>query len=314
VSLELRAGPSLPIHTVRPIVRRALDEDMPWGDITSESLIPAEAQAIGRFVTKEGGVICGLAVASLAFSELDDRLRFEALVSDGYRSEPGETFAEVRGAARSILSGERTALNLIQRMSGVATTTAQYVEAISGTSATIVDTRKTAPGLRLLDKYAVRCGGGLNHRFSLSDAVLVKDNHLEAIEGLSPGSSSARLQELREVVPHTVKIEVEVENLDQLEKVLAAKPDVILLDNMSLDEMRRAVELVGGRSTTEASGGITLATVKDVALTGIDLISVGALTHSVRALDISLEMRLQSPAPVREWLECPSEPQRVGEA
>jgi nicotinate-nucleotide pyrophosphorylase (carboxylating) len=271
-------------------VRRALEEDMPWGDLTTETLVPEESQTTGRFLIKERGVICGLGVAALVFEQLDPSLRFESAVRDGARVAPGDIVAEVRGRARAILMGERTALNLMQRMSGIATTTARYVDAIEGTGATIVDTRKTVPGLRLLDKYAVRCGGGSNHRFSLSDGVLVKDNHLAVIQEGCRDSLVAGLQAARRSIPHTVKIEVEVDRLDQIESALAAGADIVLLDNMAPVELRQAVERIAGRAVTEASGGITLENVCAVARSGVNLISVGALTHSVRALDISLDL------------------------
>lgn len=275
---------------VRAIVRRALEEDMPRGDITTETLVPGDAEAAGRFVVKQDGVVCGLGVVAIVFEQLDASLRFAACVGDGDRVAPGDVVAEVRGKARPILMGERTALNLMQRMSGIATATAGYVAAIEGTTATIVDTRKTAPGLRLLDKYAVRCGGGSNHRFSLSDGVLIKDNHLVAIGEGAGDSLDTRLRAMRRWLPPTVKIEVEVDRLDQIEPVLSGGADIILLDNMNADELRQAVELVGGRAVTEASGGITLETVRDIARSGVDLISIGALTHSVQALDIGLDL------------------------
>ena len=275
-----------PLREVRSIVRRALEEDMPWGDVTTETFVPEDARAGARFVVKEPGVICGLGVAEVVFAELDPSLHFESVVPDGNPASPGDAVAEVRGSARSILMGERTALNLLQRMSGIATATSRYVAAVAGTGATIIDTRKTAPGLRALDKYAVRCGGGSNHRFSLSDGVLLKDNHLVAIGD----SLSAALRSARCAVPHTIRVEVEVDRLDQIEPALEGGADIILLDNMSPDELRRAVELIAGRALTEASGGITLESVCDVARSGVDLISVGALTHSVRALDIGLDL------------------------
>jgi nicotinate-nucleotide pyrophosphorylase (carboxylating) len=281
----------------------ALEEDVPWGDVTTETLVPANIQAVGRFVPKEDGIICGLNVAAAVFQELDPTLRFDACFCDGDQIRRGEVVAEVRGPARSILTGERTALNLMQRMSGIATATAQYVSAVEGTGATIVDTRKTAPGLRALDKYAVRCGGGTNHRFSLSDGVLVKDNHLAALlprvgrehgDPLRTDAGADRLplalRAARQSVPHTIRVEVEVDRLDQIEPALQGGADIILLDNMGPAELRRAVELIGGRALTEASGGITLERVREVAESGVDLISIGALTHSVRALDISLDV------------------------
>jgi nicotinate-nucleotide pyrophosphorylase (carboxylating) len=271
---------------VRSIVRRALEEDLPWGDVTTETFVPGDARATARFVVKEPGVICGLGVAEVVFSELDPSLHFDSFVPDGAPVSPVGVVAEVRGATRSILMGERTALNLLQRMSGIATATSRYVAAVAETGATIVDTRKTAPGLRALDKYAVRCGGGSNHRFSLSDGVLLKDNHLVAMGD----SLAAALRSARQAVPHTIRVEVEVDRLDQIEPALEGGADIILLDNMGPEDLRRAVELIAGRALTEASGGITLESVREVARSGVDLISVGALTHSVRALDIGLDL------------------------
>jgi nicotinate-nucleotide pyrophosphorylase (carboxylating) len=279
-----------PLEVMRDVVRRALAEDMPWGDVTTETLVPDGTEATGRFMVKEDGVVAGLTVAALVFEELDASVEFFPSVDDGSFMEVGDCIAEIRGEAAPILMGERTALNLLQRMSGIATATARYVEAVSGTDATIVDTRKTAPGLRALDKYAVRCGGGANHRFSLSDGVLVKDNHLAALGGVSQLAEA--LERARRGVPHTTRVEVEVDRLDQIEPVLRGGADIILLDNMSPVQLREAVGLVAGRALTEASGGITLESVRAVAESGVDLISVGALTHSVRALDISLEIEL----------------------
>jgi nicotinate-nucleotide pyrophosphorylase (carboxylating) len=233
--------------------------------------------------------VCGLTVAALVFAEIDTAISFRPCRIDGQRIDVGDTLAEVDGPARPILAGERTALNLLQRMSGIATATARYVAAVSGTGASIVDTRKTVPGLRLLDKYAVRCGGGSNHRFSLSDAVLIKDNHL-ALAGTAGDALTASVRRARASIPHTVKVEVEVDRLDQIEPALAAGADIILLDNMPPADLRTAVDLIAGRALTEASGGITLETVRAVAESGVNLISVGALTHSVRALDVSLEL------------------------
>jgi nicotinate-nucleotide pyrophosphorylase (carboxylating) len=279
-----------PLEVMRDVVRRALAEDMPWGDVTTETLVPDGTEATGRFMVKEDGVVAGLTVAALVFEELDASVEFFPSVDDGSFMEVGDCIAEIRGEAAPILMGERTALNLLQRMSGIATATARYVEAVSGTDATIVDTRKTAPGLRALDKYAVRCGGGANHRFSLSDGVLVKDNHLAALGGVSQLAEA--LERARRGVPHTTRVEVEVDRLDQIEPVLRGGADIILLDNMSPVQLREAVGLIAGRALTEASGGITLESVRAVAESGVDLISVGALTHSVRALDISLEIEL----------------------
>jgi nicotinate-nucleotide pyrophosphorylase (carboxylating) len=280
---------ALPRRQIQEIIRRALDEDAPWGDITSDALIPAETCASGVFMVKEAGIVCGLDVVAAVFVEVDPGICFEAQLHDGSRVAAGAVAATVSGAARAILTAERTALNLMQRMSGIATATARYVDAVAGTGAVIVDTRKTAPGLRLLDKYAVRCGGGENHRFSLSDGVLVKDNHLAMVND-GGASISERLRAVRRSAPHTIRVEVEVDRLDQIETVLAGDADIVLLDNMPPAELRRAVDLIAGRALTEASGGITLESVSAVARAGVDLISVGALTHSVRALDIGLDL------------------------
>jgi nicotinate-nucleotide pyrophosphorylase (carboxylating) len=230
-------------------------------------------------------------VAEIVFAQLDRCVHFVARARDGDSVGRDEVVAEVSGPARPILSGERTALNLLQRMSGIATTTADFVRAVAGTRATIVDTRKTAPGLRVLDKFAVRCGGGSNHRFSLSDAALVKDNHLAALA--RNVSVPEALQEMRRTMPHTARLEVEVDRPDQIEAALAGGADIILLDNMSPEHIRVSVALISGRALVEASGGITLESVRDVAETGVDLISVGALTHSVRALDIGLDLEVE---------------------
>lgn len=277
----------------REIVRRALEEDMPWGDVTTDSIIPPDAVASGQFIVKEMGVVCGLPVAQLVFEELDRHVYFRALVEEGAPVGPGTVIACLEGSARVMLAGERTALNLLQRMSGIATATRRYVEAVRGTGATIIDTRKTAPGLRVLDKYAVRQGGGSNHRHSLSDAVLIKDNHIVTLSQTGRPLAAA-LQALRTTIPHTVVVEVEVDRLDQIEEVLRGGANILLLDNMDPPTLQRAVEIVAGRAITEASGGITLETVRSVAESGVDLISVGALTHSVRALDISLDITVEA--------------------
>ena len=267
------------------VVGRALSEDLgSLGDITSDACVPATAESKGRFVARAAGVVAGLEVASYVFEALDPSVTFEPLVADGERVEVGDPIARVSGHSRSILSGERTALNLLGRMSGVATATAEVVEAVSGTGARISDTRKTMPGLRALDKYAVRTGGGMNHRFGLYDAVLIKDNHLVAT-----GDIAAAVAAARAAVEPGVMIEVEVENLDQLTQVLATGADRVLLDNMGPDLLREAVALVGGRITTEASGGITSENVRLVAETGVDIISVGWITHSAEQLDIALD-------------------------
>ncbi len=284
------AGAMVSGQQVLSIVRRALEEDLPWGDITTETLVPAEVQSSGRFICKDDGVVCGLAVVAAVFRELDPSLEFLARVHDGQQVAGGAVIAEVRGRTRPILTGERTALNLLQRMSGIATETARYVAAVLGSGATIVDTRKTAPGLRVLDKYAVRCGGGSNHRFCLSDGVLVKDNHVAALGERSGEALTSALQAARASMPHTTRLEVEVDRLDQIAFALAGGADIILLDNMDPEQLGQAVELIAGRALTEASGGVTLESVAAIARSGVDLISVGALTHSVKALDVGLDL------------------------
>ena len=272
------------VRSIRPLIELALAEDLGTGDITSATTIPALAAGDAVLLAKAEGVLAGLAVAALVFHAVDARLIFRPLAEDGQSINAGERLAEITGPVRSLLSAERTALNFLQRMSGIATATARYVRAVAGTGATIVDTRKTAPGHRVLDKYAVRAGGGKNHRFNLSDGVLIKDNHIAAIGGVARAIAAARAG-----APHTLKVECEVESLEMARQAVEAGADIILLDNMPLDEMRACVELIGGRALTEASGGITFEGVRAVAACGVNLISIGALTHSVTALDISLE-------------------------
>jgi nicotinate-nucleotide pyrophosphorylase (carboxylating) len=272
------------------LIDLALREDLALGDITSEATVPADRQATAVMLAKEDGVISGLETARAVFSRIDPTVRFAALVSDGDRVASGTRLAEISGNARSILAAERTALNLIQRLSGIATITADYVSAVDGTSASVIDTRKTTPGMRYLEKAAVRHGGGSNHRYNLGDAVLIKDNHLAAIGGNHPIRDAVTAAKRR--APHTSKVEVEVIDLAGVQEALDAQADIIMLDNMSLAEMRRAVKLVDGRALLEASGGITLETIRDVAETGVDLISVGALTHSAPSLDISLDFQI----------------------
>jgi nicotinate-nucleotide pyrophosphorylase (carboxylating) len=272
------------------LIDLALREDLALGDITSEATVPADRQATAVMLAKEDGVISGLETARAVFSRIDPTVRFAALVSDGDRVASGTRLAEISGNARSILAAERTALNLIQRLSGIASITADYVSAVNGTSASVIDTRKTTPGMRYLEKAAVRHGGGSNHRYNLGDAVLIKDNHLAAIGGNHPIRDAVTAAKRR--APHTSKVEVEVIDLAGVQEALDAQADIIMLDNMSLAEMRRAVKLVDGRALLEASGGITLETIRDVAETGVDLISVGALTHSAPSLDISLDFQI----------------------
>lgn len=276
------------------IIERALTEDVGDGDVTTLCTIPEGAMTHGEFIAKATGVVAGLEVAARVFKCVDERVTFTAHVADGQVVQPKTLIATVNGPARALLIAERTALNFLQRMSGIATATRRYVEAIQSTRAVILDTRKTVPGLRLLDKWAVKLGGGQNHRIGLYDMVLIKDNHIAAVGGITEA-----VRRVRESDNRHRPIEVEVKNLVELQEALALKPDRILLDNMSLDEMREAVNQTGGsvpRVPLEASGGVTLESVTAIAETGVDYISVGALTHSVKALDISLEIEtLASP-------------------
>lgn len=270
------------------ILQRALAEDVGPGDVTSEWVLGAEARARGRFLVKQPGVIAGLDVVAEVYRLVDTSVRFEPAVADGTPVEAGQVVAWIEGQAVSLLSGERVALNFLQRMSGIATQARRYVEAVRGTSAIILDTRKTAPGLRLLDKLAVRLGGAANHRFGLYDMVLIKDNHIAAAGGITPAVRRVRARNSQ-----GLPVEVEVTSLEQLAEALALGVDRIMLDNMDLETMRQAVQMARGRVPLEASGGITLENVAAVAATGVDYISVGALTHSVRALDISLEIEVK---------------------
>lgn len=272
------------------IIRRALEEDIPFGDLTSEVFVPAGAAAQAELVAREPGVLSGGEVFAQTFRSVDPTVEVTLHTEDGSRFEAGQTIASVNGPARPILTGERVALNLLQRMSGIATLTAAFVEAAAGSGARIVDTRKTTPGLRVLERYAVRCGGGRNHRFSLSDAVMAKDNHL-AMLGREAGDLPTAIRTARARIPHTVHIEVEVDRLDQIPGALEGGADTIMLDNFSAADLHRGVEMIGGRALVEASGGVTLETVAEIAQTGVDLISVGVLTHGVRALDLGLDLR-----------------------
>jgi len=266
------------------LVRAALREDIGAGDVTTLLTVPVETQASGVFLAKATGVVCGLELAACAFRCVDPSVRFEPLVADGTAVEPGLLLARLSGPAQSLLTGERVALNFTQRLSGTASLTRRFVEAVAGTRARIVDTRKTTPGLRTLEKYAVRCGGGHNHRYGLGDGVLIKDNHLAA-----GGGVAACVARARQHAPHPLKVEVECKTLAQVGEAVEAGADILLLDNMSLEQLREAAGLVAGRALTEASGGVNLGTVRAIAETGVDLISVGALTHSAPALDISLD-------------------------
>ncbi|MCS5498019.1 carboxylating nicotinate-nucleotide diphosphorylase [Cnuibacter physcomitrellae] len=277
---------------IADVVDRALAEDSPWGDITSELLIPADAEVVATMDAREPGVFSGSAVLVAVFAAVDARIRVDVEVRDGERFEAGAVLARIAGPARGVLRGERIALNLVQRMSGIATLTARYVAETAGTTARIVDTRKTTPGLRALERQAVRDGGGHNHRYSLSDAVLAKDNHLAVLAAQHGGDLTAALRAVRAQLSHTTHLEVEVDRIDQIEPVLAAGVDTIMLDNFTPDELREGVALVAGRALVEASGGVTLDTVGAIAASGVDIISVGALTHSVRSLDLGLDVGL----------------------
>lgn len=273
-------------RVVRKAVRRALAEDLGSGDITTLAVVPEGLETRGIIHSKENGILAGVEVAREVFAVVDQRLRFCALKQDGERLSPGEVIAEVQGEARSILQGERVALNFLQRLSGIATLTARCVERVRGYPVRIVDTRKTTPGLRVLEKYAVRAGGGFNHRFGLYDAVLIKDNHLKMAGGIKEA-----VRRVREQVSPLLKVEVEVETLEQLDEAIEAGADVIMLDNMPVSWLREAVEKARGRGVLlEASGGITEETLEAVASTGVDFISLGVLTHSAKALDISLDL------------------------
>ena len=273
---------------IRAIVDHAIKEDLGQGDVTTDALIPPALEVRASILVKASGVLAGIEVAEIVFQQVDPSLIFERVVQDGTGMQAGSIVGVVTGKAAGILKAERVALNFLQHLSGIATETAKYVAAVAGTRARILDTRKTTPGLRLLEKYAVRTGGGQNHRQNLGDGVLIKDNHLAALRaggvGLGEGVKRARAN-----VPRHLKIEVEVDTVEQAQIALDAGADILLLDNMRTTDMRRVVELVEGRALTEASGGITLDNVRAVAETGVDFISIGALTHSVKALDISLE-------------------------
>ena len=273
---------------IESLIDRALTEDLSIGDPTCDALIPPELQASAVMAAKSEGVLAGVDVALAVFRRVDPTLDACARLPDGSPLHPGDVIAAVSGSAAAIMMAERTALNFAQRMSGIATATRRYVDAVAGHDVRIVDTRKTTPGLRTLDKYAVRCGGGHNHRRNLGDGILIKDNHIQALRdhGLSLADV---VRKAYANAPHTVRVEVEVENVDEAREALDAGAEILLLDNMAPPEMARAVELARGRAVTEASGGINLDTVRAVAATGVDLISVGALTHSVLALDISLD-------------------------
>lgn len=276
---------------IEDAVRRALLEDAPWGDATSQHLIPADAVATAKLVAREPGVMAGGEAFAAAFQLLDAAVAIELAVADGEAFADGQVIATVSGPARAVLTGERVGLNFVQRMAGIATHTAQYVAAIAGTGAKIVDTRKTTPGLRPFEKHAVACGGGHNHRYSLSDAVMAKDNHL-AILTRGGKDLATELSRVRAELGHTTHLEVEVDRLDQIEAVLAGGVDTIMLDNFTIDDLRTGVAQVAGRAVVEASGGVNLSTVRAIAETGVDVISVGALTHQIHSLDLGLDIEI----------------------
>jgi nicotinate-nucleotide pyrophosphorylase (carboxylating) len=290
---ELRLSDYMTESALRQLVERALEEDLGRGDVTSDLLVPSDVAAQAVLRSRGQGVIAGLGVAAMVFAAVDVQVRSSALVGDGDAVAPGQELGVISGPARSVLRAERIALNFLQRLSGIATLTSRYVEAVRGTRARIVDTRKTTPGLRSLEKYAVRAGGGFNHRRDLSHAMMIKDNHLAVIGALGLSLTEA-IKRARESLPHTLKIEIEVDRLDQIREALAAGADIILLDNMSTEDLSRAVAAINGRAIIEASGGVNLGTISEIAATGVDVISVGALTHSAPALDIGLDFEVEA--------------------
>jgi nicotinate-nucleotide pyrophosphorylase (carboxylating) len=288
VSRSLRAVAGLSVNDVRAAVRAALAEDVGTGDVTTLACIPPQATARAMIRTRESVVVCGLDLAEAAFREWSPNVGVQRAVTDGARLNPGQTLLTVSGSARAILTAERVALNFLQRLSGVATLTSHYVDAIRGTRARILDTRKTTPGWRVMEKYAVACGGGTNHRMGLHDLVLIKDNHLAALAGEGRDPVTVAVERARRLWPG-LKVEVEADSLDQVRRAVEAGADFVLLDNMDLSMLREAVEWVAGRAQTEASGRVRLETVRAIAETGVDFISVGALTHSARSVDLGLD-------------------------
>lgn len=270
---------------IRDLIRRALQEDIGHQDITTENLVDVEQRSRGIFLAKSAGIVAGIQVAQQVFRCLDEDIQFTVVKDDGAEINRGDILAIIEGSTRTLLMGERVALNFLQRLSGIATRTHHMVDLIRYEKAEIVDTRKTTPGLRYLEKYAVSVGGARNHRFGLYDGAMIKDNHIKAAGGIQKAVSTLRAR-----IPHTIKIEVEVENLGQLQEALEARADIILLDNMDIDTLRQAVDLTAGQALLEASGGITEDTLVEVARTGVDFISIGALTHSTSSLDISFNL------------------------
>ncbi len=269
---------------IKDIVKNALLEDIGTGDITTISTVPEEKQITGNFLAKEDGILCGLDVVKTVFNTIDESVTIITAFSDGDPLHKGDIFAKVKGSARSILSGERVALNFLQRMSGIATYANVLQKEVAGYKAQILDTRKTTPGLRVLEKYAVRIGGAHNHRYNLSDGVLIKDNHITASGGIT-----AAVHNARQIIPHTLKIEVEVKNFDEVKEAVKAGADILMLDNMTIEEMAEAVKMIDGKALVEASGNMDQKPIAKVAAAGVDFISVGALTHSIKSMDISLK-------------------------
>ena len=267
------------------IIKTALLEDINYVDVTTDYLVDEESVSTAKYVSKDEGVLCGIDVALRVFDLLDNNVTTKVYIHDGEKVKKGDIIAEITGSTRALLKGERTALNLVQHMSGIATATNKCVELVKGTKASIADTRKTLPGLRVLQKYAVTVGGGRNHRYNLSDCAMLKDTHLDAY-----GSMTNAVNALREKMGHTIKIEVEVADLEQLQEALDLGVEVIMLDNMTNEDMTKAVEITAGRAKLEASGNVTAETIRGIAETGVDIISLGALTHSVKAFDISMKM------------------------
>jgi len=275
------------------IINTALEEDTGQGDVTSEALIPTDLTGKAKLLVKEKGVLAGIEIAKRVFQYIDPLVQVDILIKDGTAIKPGDIAATIDGSVISILEAERTALNFLQRLSGIASLTAEYVAKIKGTGAKIYDTRKTTPGLRLLEKYAVRMGGGNNHRLNLGEAVLIKDNHIASLRAMGMSLADI-LAKARKNAPAGITIEIEVNSVKEAAEAMKGGADIIMLDNMSINEMKQAVETIAGKAKLEASGGITLKNVRQAAMTGVDIISIGALTHSYKALDISLEMESQT--------------------
>lgn len=273
------------LSNIDNIIINSIKEDMPSGDITTDNIIDENSQSDAKMIAKDSGVIAGLDVAKRVFELLDSEVVFEKLVKEGQWVNKGDVIATIHGNTRALLKGERTALNLLQRLSGIATKTREYADKIKHLKAKVVDTRKTTPGLRILEKYAVRVGGGTNHRFCLSDGVLIKDNHIKAAGGIKKA-----IDLVRDKIPHTIKIEVETETIEEVLEAIDGKADIIMLDNMGLDIMKEAVKIINGRAIVEGSGNVNLNSIVGIAETGVDIISVGSLTHSVNAFDISMKI------------------------